>query len=466
MRAPNLELHMKKILLVEPGYKNKYPPLGLMKISTYHKLKGDYVFFTKGCSHSLLDREWDRIYISTLFTFHWKKTIETIHFYRSAIESPDQIIVGGVMATLLTKEIRLETGVTVIAGLLDQPGALDPKDRQIIDLLPPDYNILNNIEYKYGIEDAYIGYATRGCPNKCGFCAVRRIEPKYIDFLPLKKQIQSIETLYGPKQNLILLDNNVLASNKFDQIIKDIRDLGFGKGETFNRKARWVDFNQGIDVRLLTKKKMKMLSTINIKPLRLAFDHISLKKKYIRCINQAVDCGITSLSNYVLFNYTDTPKDFYERLKINVELNKKLGTHIYSFPMKYIPLSAKDRSYIGKNWNRRLLRGVQCILLATMGKVGTNLEFFKAAFGKTAKEFYEIALMPDEYIINREKYKNNKASSWRKAYRKLSPKQRRKFIDLFRDREHAFTRIKKEYPRLALHYKISDITRKVKDGAA
>ena len=69
---------MRRILLVEPSYKNKYPPLGLMKISTYHKLKGDFVHFVKGCVSETLKQEWDRVYISTLFTFHWKITVETI----------------------------------------------------------------------------------------------------------------------------------------------------------------------------------------------------------------------------------------------------------------------------------------------------------------------------------------------------------------------------------------------------
>lgn len=61
----------KKILLVEPGYKNKYPPLGLMKIAQYHgpRGKGDKVKFIKGEDTSVLDDTWDRIYITTLFSF-------------------------------------------------------------------------------------------------------------------------------------------------------------------------------------------------------------------------------------------------------------------------------------------------------------------------------------------------------------------------------------------------------------
>ncbi|WP_239458420.1 hypothetical protein [Faecalicoccus pleomorphus] len=66
-----------KVLLVEPGYKNKYPPLGLMKISAYQKILGDEVVFVKGENKTLKDIRWDRIYITTLFTFYWNRTIKT-----------------------------------------------------------------------------------------------------------------------------------------------------------------------------------------------------------------------------------------------------------------------------------------------------------------------------------------------------------------------------------------------------
>lgn len=421
---------MRRILLVEPAYRNKYPPLGLMKISTYHKLRGDYVQFVKGCVPQIRQQQWDRVYVSTLFTFLWKTTVDTIGYYRRAVDCPENIVVGGITATLLGDELHHETGATIVAGLLDKPGMLDPGDKQRVDTLIPDYSMLDQVEYSYGLNDAYIGYATRGCPNRCGFCAVSRIEPTFCGYLPLKKQVRSIEELYGSKQDLVLLDNNVLASDQFEQIIGDIVDLGFEKGARLNKKFRHVDFNQGIDLRRLTREKMELLAKVALKPLRLAFDHIALKDDYVDRVRLAVDCGITHLSNYVLYNYTDTPQDFYERLRINVELNQELGTQIYSFPMKYIPLDARDRSYVGEHWNRRLIRGVQCILLATMGKVGTHLDFFEAAFGRTPAEFIEIAMMPEEYIINRRKHENNGACEWRAAFNALDKDQRTQFMDV------------------------------------
>ena len=61
---------MKKFLLVEPDYKNKYPPIGLMKIATYHRRKEDYVEFYKGKAPYTTIVNFDRVYITTLFKLH------------------------------------------------------------------------------------------------------------------------------------------------------------------------------------------------------------------------------------------------------------------------------------------------------------------------------------------------------------------------------------------------------------
>jgi hypothetical protein len=198
---------------------------------------------------------------------------------------------------------------------------------------------------------------------------------------------------------------------------------------------RIIDFNQGTDAHYLTSEKMALLAKTAIKPLRIAFDHIADKDLYISKIKLARDHGLLNLSNYVLYNYLDTPEDFYQRLRINVLLNEELGTQIYSFPMKYIPLDAKDRKHIGKNWNKKLIRGIQCILLATRGLVTTRRQFFEAAFGSTYEEFLKIVLMPEEYIIYRRKHDNNGAFDWRNTYEKLSGNEKNVFMSLISDND-------------------------------
>jgi len=242
----------KRILLIEPGYKAKYPPLGLMKISTYHKERGDEVVFYKGTNIELRNQKWDIIYITTMFTYQWNITIKTIKFYQRN-KANRNIKVGGVLASLLKDDVEKETGVRSHFGLYKR-----------VDRLPPNYELSNN----YYTNNASIGYMTRGCPNRCPYCAVPQLEPEYVRYIPLEGQIDP------NKKDLILLDNNVLASEEFPGIIKEIKKYGFYKGAKFNGKLRYIDFNQGVDVRRLTEEKMRLLSELAIKPLRIAFDHI------------------------------------------------------------------------------------------------------------------------------------------------------------------------------------------------
>lgn len=418
------------ILLIEPSYKNKYPPLGLMKIAAFHKLRGDEVHFVKGLNKEIRDQIWDRIYITTLFSFYWAETIKTIKYYEFSVKDPQNLFIGGPMATIMADKIEEETGFKSVKGLLNERGKLKLPNDYKIDNIVPDYSILDEISYKYPANNAYFAYMTRGCVRKCPFCAVPTIEPFYVEYIPLKKQIKLINERYGEKKDLLLLDNNVLASSRFDHIIDEIKEAGFYKGAKLNNSYRYVDFNQGIDLRLLTKEKIKQLAELPIRPLRIAFDHIKLKNRYIEKIEWAVEFGLTRLSNYILYNYDDTPEDFYERLRINVELNKRLGTQIFSFPMKYIPVMYKDRKFVGKHWNPRYLRSIQCILHATHGVVGPKRKFFEAAFGKNLREFKKLLLMPDDYIIYREDHKHNGANEWKDGYLSLKPSQKQKFHNI------------------------------------
>lgn len=549
----------RQILLVEPNYKNKYPPMGLMKISTYYKRLGDHVTFFKGdlrelvlndtfemlkkqlyanddtifwekykpqiCqflkkgTYSLLEevpkyqtnpiiadlfryyrhffyhkeyfkpefRKYDRVGITTLFTFYWDITIETINFAKQLCKTKEGVMVGGVMASILADQVEDATGIKPHVGTLDTPGELDAGNNMIIDTLPLDYSILEEIDYEYPVSNAYFAYMTRGCVNKCAFCAVPKLEPIYKEFLPVSKQVKLTEEQFGAKRDLLLMDNNVLASCRYNDIIEDIKAAGFSKKDTYiapnqyeiairnlkqgvndkgyikscvkqfrkliekygaekmqniynilsdrylleehtatkeaifetydilkpyfeefyanNPKKRYVDFNQGIDSRLINDENMEKLAEIPIKPVRIAFDHWSLHEKYEEAVRIAVRHGHTSLSNYILYNFKDKPIELYWRLKLNVDLCEELGASIYSFPMKYHPIEDPDyfsnRDYIGEHWNRKFIRTIQAILNSTKGKVGKGYDFFCKAFGANEEEFYKLLYMPEAMIIYR-----------------------------------------------------------------
>ena len=444
----------KDILLVEPRYRTKYPPLGLMKLATYHKMKGDSVTFVKGCDKKGKEKFWDRIYITTLFSWTWKETIKTIKYYHEAgFMFSGKCFVGGILAGLMPSEIFNETGIQPIVGLLDNPKKIDQDDKIIIDKLPPDYDILKQVEnkeFEYSNKNAYLGYTTRGCVWKCEFCAVRIFEPNFTPYVNVKKMIKQVRDTSGPKQNLLLMDNNVLASKEFDKIIDDIKSSGFMKGAIFGptKRKRIVDFNQGLDAKFLTEHKMKRLSEIPIEPMRIAFDDISERKDYVNAVRLAHKYGQKNMSNYILYNYKDTPEDFYKRLKINIDLNeeferdgKGVKTVIYSFPMRYIPLNAKNRDVDTGNihWNRRYLRAIKVILNVTKGPVMPGADFFYQAFGRNAEEFKAIMSMPDEFIRNRlvknwrqkkdyEKQWMPYVRNWMESYFDISEQERKELV--------------------------------------
>jgi len=416
----------RRILLVEPGYRNKYPPLGLMKIASYHRARGDDVTFVKGKDRAIRDQQWDRVYVTTLFSFDWALTVDTIGFYKpkDGAHPRPKLYVGGIAATILRKEFQTETGIKPIAGCLSMPGVLDRGDRRVIDRMVPDYSILGHVEYKYPCSDAYIGYATRGCSRKCRFCAVPKLEPDFVEYIDIKPWVEGVREEHGEKQHLLLLDNNVLASPRLGDIVEDIKALGFVPRAKLNRKARYVDFNQGLDARLLTKAKMDLLAQIPINPFRLAYDHRRMAERYEKAVEIAAAAGVTNISTYVLYNHRDTPADFWERVHHNVVLSRKHGVRISSFPMKYIPVTHKDRKYVGPHWNARYLRSIQCITLVTGGAISARHAFFHTAFGRDHAQFRQILAMPEPYIIYRKRFSKNGAATWRRQFRALDDSQR------------------------------------------
>ena len=416
---------MDEILLIEPNYSNKYPPLGLMKISTFHKQLGDCVVFAKGkLSDNVAEKRWDRVYVTTLFTFEWEETKKSIEYALTVVKDKSKVFVGGIMATLMP-ELFVETfpTITLIKGLLNRDRTLGLRDDRCIDRLTPDYDILDDIDYKYPATDAYFLYMTRGCGMKCQFCAVQTLEPEYVPYISIKEQIEEVDRRFGPKRNLLLMDNNVLRSNKFDSVVDELIELGFGKDCTYPSPRtgkplkRYIDFNQGLDAKLLTEHKAKRLGELALSPARIAFDHIEDEEQYKKALELCAKNGIKFLSNYILYNgedftgkgqhyHADTPEDLYTRMRVSMdfcdELNDKYGkngrVHIFSFPMKYIPLNATDRSFIGTHWNKKYLRSVQRMLIPTQGKGVSTRSFFEVDFGKTVEEFIENLAMPEELL--------------------------------------------------------------------
>ncbi len=480
---------MEDILLVEPNHANKYPPLGLMKISTFHKRLGDCVVFAKGTlPDQMAGRRWDRVYVSTLFTFEWEETKKSIEYALTVVKDKKNVFVGGIMATLMPQLfVDHFPTITLVKGLLNRDGTLGLRDEKCIDRLTPDYDILDDIDYKYPATDAYFLYMTRGCGMKCQFCAVQTLEPEYVPYISIREQIAEVDRQFGAKRNLLLMDNNVLRSDQFDKIVDDLIELGFGKGCTYPSPRtgkplqRYIDFNQGLDAKLLTEHKAKRLGELAINPARIAFDHIEDEEQYRNALELCAVNGIKYLSNYILYNgedftgkgqhyHADTPQDLFIRMKISMdfcdELNDKYGNdgrvHIFSFPMRYIPLNATDRSFVGTHWNKKYLRAVQTMLIPTQGKGVSTRSFFEADFGATAEEFMENLAMPEgllglrgHFVEQRNESKesrkkryaqweidHSRIDEWRRLYRSLGD-DCTSYVELIKDNDFSMDTYKR-----------------------
>jgi hypothetical protein len=322
----------------------------------------------------------------------------------------------------------------VIQGPLDVLGRLGRGTPAIANLVP-DYTILKRVDHEYYPRDAYFVRITKGCIRTCRFCAVPRLETEFGIMRPLRDQIADAIEMHGEKQHMVVLDNNILGFPDIAEVIAEIRSLGFEAGARRRGRERTVDFNQGLDARLIAGQPelAKLLRTICASPIRLAFDFIGVRPAYERTIRLLAAEGFDEFTNYMLFNFADTPHDLYERLWVNAKLNTELGIRITGFPMRFIPMDDVSRRHVASSWKWRYLRGIQCVLLATHGLVSPNPEFVRHAFGETFDQFLEILSMPDRYIIYREHYANDGAADWKKEFHRLNTEEKARLLDILEE---------------------------------
>jgi hypothetical protein len=411
-----------------------YPPLGLMKLSRFHKTRGDEVTFacgidkTIGSTPDLFNPNncLERVYISTLFTFNWRRVVEIVKYYKELVGgTSSRIFVGGIMSSLMAEDLFKETGIYPVTGLLNHPSKIGLDGEEDIDSLSPDYDLLDKTVY--ALNDTYYAYTTRGCVNRCSWCAVPCIENEYVPYIDIKPMIKELRVRYGDKSVLKLMDNNVLSSKRLPQIVDDLLQLGFGRGaltDTGHPKQRVVDFNQGLDASFLNDNNMKLLSKLCIRPMRVAFDRLAEKNIYVHALALAKKHGFTAFSNYMLYNYRDSPKDLHDRLMVNIGLNESWAkaAKIYSYPMRFAPIknsgsnenrerdlfnedTLKERNWLKDAiWTKRFARNIEIMKGAAHGAISPTPSLALRTIGKTYEEFLCNLYMPEELLRNRNKH--------------------------------------------------------------
>jgi len=306
------------VLLVEPNYYTRFPPIGLLKLSSYHRQKGDSTELVRGCVR--LTKRPDRIYITSLFTWAWKPVWKAVIHYKVTCPGVETWL-GGIYASLLPDHARLSGADRIWTGLF--PEAED---------LMPDYELVPEW-------DGSILFTSRGCIRRCGFCSVPKLEG------PPNSLKYSIRHLIYPKHTrVILFDNNILGVSNWRAILDELAELGLK-----------VDFNQGLDARCVTEEVAEKISKLKMDVVRLAYDLHGVGPFVERAIERLSAYGARrrDIIIYTLFNYVDDPQDFFERVR------DTLTWEAVSYPMRYEPLCTLEKGkYVSPKWNPERLEMV------------------------------------------------------------------------------------------------------------
>ncbi|MGN0502910.1 MAG: radical SAM protein [Ruminococcus sp.] len=245
---------------------HNFPSLPLMKLSAYHKQRGDSV--------ELLDhiQLYDLVYASKVFSF--TEDIES-----RAIVYADEIKRGGTGYC-----ITVNSGKEIFDNSKNQPL---PDE---VEHIYPDYSLYP--DYKYAV-----GFLTRGCPRGCGFCVVGKKEGL------CSRQVADLSEFWRGQKEIKLLDPNLLACKNHEQILKQLADS----------KAS-VDFTQGIDIRLVNPDNIALLNNIKTKVIHFAWDNPKqdLTDYFKLFANHTNIKSDSNKSVYVLTNYNSTiDEDLY-----------------------------------------------------------------------------------------------------------------------------------------------------------
>ncbi len=293
-----------RILLVEPEFplsrKSKnhcdFLPIGLLKIGSYHKLKGDKVKLVRGNKRCGMTP--DRVLITSLFTYWSEHVHEAAAFYHKAYPNA-RIEIGGIYASLMPKDCKKRSPFAWVFKGLYRRGAAE---RVTID-----YSLLpESLGYQ-------IIHSSRGCTRRCRFCGTWKIEPVFTSKESISDEICN--------NKLIFYDNNLLANPYIGDILRELA------ATTYNDRVIRSESQCGIDGRLLTSEFAKMLKDARFINPRIAWDgRYSQWREIKRQIDMLVEAGYAAKYIHVFMVY-NFEVGYYE-MKRKIAKCKEWGVQV------------------------------------------------------------------------------------------------------------------------------------------
>ena len=261
-----------KIGLIDVDGHN-FPNLPLMKLSARHKQRGDSVEWYQ----PLFSGHMDRVYMSKVFSF-----TPDYEYYIDA----DDVIKGGSGYC-----IELVNGKEIYHAERDLQ--LPPE----IEHIYPDYSLYPGLT-----KDTAYGFMSRGCPRGCNFCHVATKEGRK------SYKVADLSEFWRGQKNIVLLDPNTIACADWKDILQQLIDSG-----------AWVDFSQGVDIRIMTEEKAEMIKRIKIKNIHFAWDRYKDKDKIIpkfKAFKDITGWDRRKMTVYVLTNFDTTIEQDLERIYV------------------------------------------------------------------------------------------------------------------------------------------------------
>lgn len=343
-----------RYLIVEPKVKAIAPNIALMKWARWCEENGHEYQYVRGEVEPNITP--DIILMSLIFTYYSKRYEKTIDYYLDNFFNA-KIIVGGVFPTLYPKwfkKIKWSTNpffgndakIEVYQGMCQEIENIIPKYN--VDILSEDSNPYDR--------NKIVLYASRGCTNKCGYCAVPKLEGAMKSFKSIKNILISAREELPNAKSVVLYDNNFTEHEFFDNIIEELKKFGLP-----------IDIH-GLHVNSFTRHHAERLSELNWQAqsetgtsyIRFSFDKVEYSDNIERALVLVRDTNIkASFFAYMLFNFTDKPEDFWWKIQKAQKIVDKVGKTIFLFPQRYEPFRSLTRnSYIGKYWTSDLVKGL------------------------------------------------------------------------------------------------------------
>jgi len=248
--------------------------------------------------------------------------------------------------------------------------------------------------------DGSIIQTSRGCNRKCQYCAVWRIEGKISS---LKRTIKCL--IYPVHTRIILWDNNILQSPYWRDIFDELEWLSQTKGMK-------IDFNQGIDARLITPEVAEKISRMKTTCVRVSYDHKNLRSHLEKTVITLSSFGIRKrhICVYILFNFLDTPSDLFERVKDVLDLGA------VAVPLRYQPLDTLQyNQHVGPKWDKeRLSMFARFRRICGFGGVFPPYKWLLERFNDS-KSFDEAFSPPPRNNALKKRAHKDYFNSWRKV---------------------------------------------------